>query len=58
MTRESDYYDVERVKVFFMEVKFLDVCLFINVCDCYEFVLDLMIYFYNNNMLCYIEGYV
>ena len=58
VTRESDHYDAERVKVFLMEAKLSDARPLINVCDRYEFVPDLTTYLYNNNMLRYIEGYV
>lgn len=58
VTRESDHYDPERVKVFLMEAKLADARPLINVCDRHEFVGDLTTYLYNNNMLRYIEGYV
>ena len=58
VTRESDHYDPERVKVFLMEAKLHDARPLINVCDRFEFVPDLTTYLYNNNMMRYIEGYV
>jgi clathrin heavy chain len=44
VTRESDHYDAERVKVFLMEAKLSDARPLINVCDRYEFVPDLTTY--------------
>lgn len=58
ITRESNFYDPERAKVFLMEAKLPDARPLINVCDRFGFVHDLTLYLYNNNMLRYIEGYV
>jgi len=58
VTRESNFYEAERVKVFLMEAKLPDARPLINVCDRFGFVHDLTLYLYNGNMLRYIEGYV
>ena len=58
VTRESNFYDPERVKLFLMEAKLPDARPLINVCDRFEFISDLTTFLYNNNMLRYIEGYV
>lgn len=58
VTRESNVYDPERVKIFLMEAKLTDARPLINVCDRFNFVPDLTQYLYTNNMLRYIEGYV
>lgn len=56
ITRESNFYDPERAKVFLMEAKLPDARPLINVCDRFNFVHDLTIYLVNNQMLRYIEG--
>ena len=58
VTRKSNFYDAEKTKNFLMEVRLPDARLLINVCDQFGFVLDINYYFYSNNMLQYIEGYV
>ena len=58
VTRESNFYDAERLKNFLMEAKLPDARPLINVCDRFGFVPDLTHYLYTNNMLRYIEGYV
>jgi clathrin heavy chain len=58
MTRESSFFDAERTKVFLMEAKLPDARPLINVCDRFNFIHDLTLYLFNNNMLRYIEGYV
>lgn len=58
ITRESDYYDPERTKEFLKEMKLQDPMPFINVCDKYDFVEEMVHYFYNNQMLKYIDTYV
>ena len=58
VTRESNFYDVEKTKNFLMEARLLDARPLINVCDRFGFVPDLTHYLYSNNMLRYIEGYV
>jgi len=58
VTRESNFYDPEKAKVFLMEAKLPDARPLINVCDRFNFVGDLAAYLYQNNMMRYIEGYV
>ena len=58
VTRESNFYPPERVKVFLMEAKLPDARPLINVCDRFDMVGDLTAYLYSNNLLRYIEGYV
>jgi hypothetical protein len=58
VTRESNFYDPERVKQFLIEAKLPDARPLINVCDRHGFVADLTSHLYSNNMLRYIEGYV
>ncbi len=66
VTRESNFYDPERTKVFLMETKLPDARPLINVCDRFDgtapqhetMVHDLTIYLLHNNMMRYIEGYV
>ena len=58
ITRESNFYDPEKAKVFLMEAKLPDARPLINVCDRHGFVGDLTTYLYQNNMMRYIEGYV
>ena len=58
VTRESNFYDPERVKLFLMEAKLPDARPLINVCDRFKFISDLTTFLYNSNMLRYIEGYV
>ena len=58
VTRESNFYDLEKTKNFLMEAKLPDARPLINVCDRFGFVPDLTHYLYTNNMLRYIEGYV
>ncbi len=41
VTRESNFYDPERVKLFLMEAKLPDARPLINVCDRFEFISDL-----------------
>jgi len=58
ITRESNFYDPEKAKVFLMEAKLPDARPLINVCDRFDFVGDLTTYLFQNNMMRYIEGYV
>ena len=48
ITRESQFYDAERTKMFLMEAKLQDARPLINVCDRHGFVHDLTIYLFNN----------
>lgn len=56
--RESNCYDPERVKNFLKEAKLTDQLPLIIVCDRFEFVHDLVLYLYKNNLQKYIEIYV
>jgi clathrin heavy chain len=56
--RESNCYDAERVKNFLKEAKLTDQLPLIIVCDRYNFVHDLVLYLYRNNLQKYIEIYV
>ena len=56
--RESNCYAPERVKNFLKEAKFTDQLPLIIVCDRYDFVHDLVLYLYRNNLQKYIEIYV
>ncbi|KAJ1507724.1 hypothetical protein HMI54_001426 [Coelomomyces lativittatus] len=58
LCRESNYYDPERVKNFLKEASLSDQLPLIIVCDRFEFVHDLVLYLYQNNMFKYIEVYV
>lgn len=51
ITRESQSYNPEKAKQFLMEEKLPDARPLINVCDRFDFVHDLTVYLYNNNML-------
>ena len=55
--RESNYYDPERVKNF-LKVKLTDQLPLIIVCDRFNFVHDLVLYLYRNNLMKNIEIYV
>ncbi|KAG0004877.1 hypothetical protein BGZ79_007776 [Entomortierella chlamydospora] len=56
--RESDYYNPERVKNFLKDAQLSDQLPLIIVCDRFEFVHDLVLYLYQNNLSKYIETYV
>lgn len=56
--RESNYYEPERVKNFLKEAKLTDQLPLIIVCDRFEFVHDLVLYLYHNDLCKYIEIYV
>ncbi|CAG8591960.1 6823_t:CDS:10 [Funneliformis caledonium] len=56
--RESNYYDPEKVKNLLKEAKLADQLPLIIVCDRYDFVHDLVLYLYQQNLLKYIEVYV
>lgn len=56
--RESTYYNPERVKNFLKEAKLTDQLPLIIVCDRFNFVHDLVLYLYRNNLQKYIEIYV
>ena len=56
--RESSVYEPERVKNFLKEAKLTDQLPLIIVCDRFEFVHDLVLHLYRNNLQKYIEIYV
>jgi clathrin heavy chain len=56
--RESNCYDAEQVKNFLKEAKLTDQLPLIIVCDRFDFVHDLVLYLYKNNLQKYIEIYV
>nr|CAG4644043.1 EOG090X07W1 [Lepidurus arcticus] len=56
--RESHCYNPERVKNFLKEAKLTDQLPLIIVCDRFDFVHDLVLYLYRNNLQKYIEIYV
>ncbi|ORY97188.1 hypothetical protein BCR43DRAFT_489386 [Syncephalastrum racemosum] len=56
--RESNYYDAEKVKNFLKEAKLSDQLPLIIVCDRFNFVHDLVLYLYHNNLHNFIEVYV
>ncbi|XP_053209448.1 clathrin heavy chain 1-like [Panonychus citri] len=56
--RESNCYNAERVKNFLKEAKLTDQLPLIIVCDRFDFVHDLVLYLYRNNLQKYIEIYV
>ncbi|ORX62733.1 clathrin heavy chain [Hesseltinella vesiculosa] len=56
--RESNYYDAEKVKNFLKEAKLSDQLPLIIVCDRFNFVHDLVLYLYHNNLQSFIEVYV
>jgi len=56
--RESNSYDPEKVKNFLKEAKLTDQLPLIVVCDRFDFVHDLVLYLYQNQLQKYIEIYV
>ncbi|KAI8818504.1 uncharacterized protein EV422DRAFT_537294 [Fimicolochytrium jonesii] len=56
--RESNCYDPERVKNFLKEAKLPDQLPLIIVCDRFDFVNDLVMFLYQNNLYKFIEIYV
>lgn len=56
--RESNCFDPERVKNFLKEAKLSDQLPLIIVCDRFNFVHDLVLYLYRNQLVKYIEIYV
>eukprot|EP00824_Muranothrix_gubernata_P004637 TRINITY_DN15925_c0_g1_i1.p1 TRINITY_DN15925_c0_g1~~TRINITY_DN15925_c0_g1_i1.p1 ORF type:complete len:1721 (+),score=473.39 TRINITY_DN15925_c0_g1_i1:271-5163(+) len=57
VTRESNFYEPERVKDFLKEARLPDQRPLINVCDRFEFVAELTRYLFTNNMMKYVELY-
>eukprot|EP00730_Choanoeca_flexa_P006582 TRINITY_DN12179_c0_g1_i1.p1 TRINITY_DN12179_c0_g1~~TRINITY_DN12179_c0_g1_i1.p1 ORF type:complete len:1670 (+),score=638.03 TRINITY_DN12179_c0_g1_i1:88-5097(+) len=58
LCRESNHYDPERVKNFLKEAKLSDQLPLIICCDRFDFVQDLVMYLYKNDLRKYIEVYV
>ncbi|KIY52907.1 clathrin heavy chain [Fistulina hepatica ATCC 64428] len=58
IVRESNYYNPEKVKNFLKEAKLADQLPLIIVCDRFDFVHDLVLYLYQNNLVQFIEVYV
>ncbi|KAK7061131.1 Clathrin heavy chain [Paramarasmius palmivorus] len=56
--RESNYYNPEKVKNFLKEARLSDQLPLIIVCDRFDFVHDLVLYLYQNNLINFIEVYV
>lgn len=56
--RESNFYNPEKVKNFLKEAKLDDQLPLIIVCDRFDFVHDLVLYLYQNNLTSSIEIYV
>jgi clathrin heavy chain len=56
--RESNYYNPEKVKNFLTEAKLPDQLPLIIVCDRFNFVHDLVLFLFQNDMYKYIEIYV
>ncbi|KAK7016226.1 Clathrin heavy chain [Paramarasmius palmivorus] len=56
--RESNYYNPEKVKNFLKEARLSDQLLLIIICDHFDFVHDLVLYLYQNNLINFIEVYV
>ena len=58
IVRESNYYNPEKVKNFLKEAKLSDQLPLIIVCDRFDYVHDLVLYLYQNNLTNFIEVYV
>lgn len=58
ITRESSFYPPERTKDFLKEAKLPDATPLINVCDKFNFVEELTVYLYQNQMFKYVELFV
>lgn len=55
---DNSVYNLEKVKNFLKEVKFSEMFLFMVVCDCFNFVYDLVFYLYQYQQFKFIEVYV
>ena len=53
--RESNFYNREKVKIFLKAAKLADQLPFIIVCDRFDFVHDLVLYLYQNNLTKFIQ---
>ncbi|CAL8108322.1 unnamed protein product [Orchesella dallaii] len=58
MCRESTVFNPERVKNFLKEAKLADQLPLVIVCDRFDYVHDLVLHLYRNNLQKYIETYV
>eukprot|EP00184_Porphyridium_aerugineum_P006141 CAMPEP_0184699800 /NCGR_PEP_ID=MMETSP0313-20130426/5924_1 /TAXON_ID=2792 /ORGANISM="Porphyridium aerugineum, Strain SAG 1380-2" /LENGTH=1782 /DNA_ID=CAMNT_0027158925 /DNA_START=278 /DNA_END=5626 /DNA_ORIENTATION=+ len=58
VTRESNYYDPERMKTFLMATKPKDPRPLINVCDRFGFIPEMIKFMVKNNQMKFIEGFV
>lgn len=58
ITRESQFYDPQKTKDFLKECKLQDMTPFINVCDKYDMIEEMVTYLYKNQLLKYIDFYV
>ncbi|KAA8499470.1 Clathrin heavy chain 1 [Porphyridium purpureum] len=58
VTRESNFYDPEKVKHMLIRAKLKDPRPLINVCDRFGFVAELVRYMIKQNQLKFVEGYV
>lgn len=58
MCQESNYFDPEKVKNFLKESNLQDMLPLIIVCDRFDFVQDLVLFLFKNNMFRFIEVYV
>lgn len=58
IVRENNVYNAEKVKNFLKEAKLDDQLPLVIVCDKYNFVHDLILYLYQNQLFKYIEIYV
>lgn len=58
IVRESNFYNPEKVKNFLKEAKLADQLPLIIVCDRFDYVHDLVLYLYQNNLTNFIEVYV
>ncbi|KAF9584414.1 hypothetical protein BGW38_006556 [Lunasporangiospora selenospora] len=56
--RENNFYNPEKVKNFLKDAKLTDQLPLIIVCDRFDFVHDLVLYLYHNNLGKYVEVYV
>eukprot|EP00762_Andalucia_godoyi_P000608 ANDGO_05236.mRNA.1 Clathrin heavy chain len=57
MTRESNVYDAERTKQFLKENRMPDMWPFINVCDKYDFVEEMVQFLFQSNQLKFIDAF-
>jgi len=58
VTRESNYYDPERVKAYLMKTKPKDPRPLINVCDRFGFIDEMVRFMIKNGQIKFVEGFV